>query len=103
MQSAPNSAMVIKEQVIKHDNITTSAGYSQLINKPTHFVDKTFFSIDLIFSSNLDITSNCGIQKAVHEECHHNIIYVTLNINVPLPLPYDREIWYYKHANMKNI
>ena len=32
------------------DNITTSAGYSQLINETTHFVNKTSFCIDLIFS-----------------------------------------------------
>ena len=72
---------------IELDNITTSAGYSQLINQLTHFVNKTCCCIDLIFSSDLNITRNCGIQKTVHEKCHHDIIYVTLNFNVPLPPP----------------
>ena len=31
------------------DNITTTAGYSKLINKPTHFVNGISFFIDLIF------------------------------------------------------
>ena len=67
------------------DNITISAGYSQLTNEPD--------CIDLIFSSDLNITSNYGIEKTIHEKCHHGIIYGTLNFNVPLPPPYCREIW----------
>ena len=43
---------------IECDNITTSAGYSQLINELTHLVNKTSSSIDLIFSSDLSITRN---------------------------------------------
>ena len=35
---------------IELDNITTSAGYSQLITETTHFVNKTSSCIDLIFS-----------------------------------------------------
>ena len=88
---------------IELDNITVSAGYSQLINEPTHFVNKTSSCIDLIFSSDLNITSNCGIEKTIHEKCHDDIIYRTLNFNVPLPLPYCREIWDYKHTNFENI
>ena len=78
---------------IELDNITTSAGYSQLINEPTHFVNKTSSCIDLIFSSDLNITRICGIEKTIHKKCHHDIIYGTLNFNVPLPPPYYREIW----------
>ena len=32
------------------DNITTSAGYSQMIDKPTHFINESSSCIDLIFS-----------------------------------------------------
>ena len=34
---------------IELDNVTTSASYSQLINKPEHFIHKTSSCIDLIF------------------------------------------------------
>ena len=71
---------------IELDSITTSAGYSQLINEQTHFVNKTSSCIDLIFSSDLNITRNCGIEKTIHEKCRHDIIYGTLNFN-------NREIW----------
>ena len=76
---------------IELDNITTSAGYSQLINELTHFVNKISFCIDLIFSSDLNITKNCGTEKTIHEKCPHDIIYGTLNFNVPLPPPHYRE------------
>ena len=85
------------------DSITKSAVYSQLINQPTHFVNKTSSCINLIFSSDLNITKNCGIEKTIHEKCHHDIIYGTWNLNVPLSPPYYREIWDYKHANTENI
>ena len=86
------------------DNITKSAGYSQLINQPTHFVNKTSSCVNLIFSSDLNITKNCGIEKTIHEKCHHDIIYGTWkNLDVPLSPPYYREIWDYKHANTENI
>ena len=58
--------------------------------------------IDLIFSSDLNIARNCRIEKSVLEKCHHDIIYGTLNFNLPLPPPYYTEIWDYKHANTEN-
>ena len=88
---------------IELDNITTSAGYSQLINELTHFVNKTSSCIDPIFSSDLDITTNCGIVNTINEKCHHDIIYGTFNLNVPLRPPYYREVCDYKHANTENI
>ena len=86
---------------IELDNITTSAGYSQLINEPTHFVNQTSSCFD--FFSDLNITRNYGIEQRVHEKCHQDIIYGSLNFNEPLSPPYYREIWDYKHANTENI
>lgn len=67
------------------DNITTSVG--QLINASTQFVNKNSSCIDLIFSSDLNITNNCGIDKTIHGKCHQNITYGTLNFTAPLPSP----------------
>ena len=80
------------------DNITTTAGYSQLINKPTHFINGTSSCIDLIFSSNVSFIRNYGIEQSIYEKCHHNITYGTLDFNVPLPPPYYREIWDFKNG-----
>ena len=85
------------------DNITTFAGYSQMIDKPTHFINESSFSIDLIFSSNPSLTKNCGTEHSIYDKYRHNIIYGTLNFKVPLPPPYYSEIWVYKKANIQNI
>ena len=47
------------------DNITTTAGYCQLINKPTHFINGNSSCIDLIFSSNVSFTRNYGIEQSI--------------------------------------
>ena len=47
------------------DNITTTAGYSQLTNKPTHFVNGTSSCIDLIFTSNVSFTRNYEIERSI--------------------------------------
>ena len=62
---------------LEMDNITTTAGYSQLINKPTHFINGTSSCIDLIFSSNVSFIRNYGIEQSIYEKCHHNITYGT--------------------------
>ena len=85
------------------DNITTSACYSQMIDKSTHFINESSSCIDLIFSSNPSLTKNCGIEHSIYNKCHHNIIYGTLNFKVPLPPPYHCGIWVYKKANIQNI
>ena len=85
------------------DSITTTAGYSQMINKPTHFINESWSCIDLIFSSNTSFVKNCGSELLICEKCHHNIIYGTLNFDIPLPPPYDKDIWDYKHANTEII
>ena len=89
--------------VLEIDNITTTAGYSQLINKPTHFINGTSSCIDLIFSSNVSFIRNYGIEQSIYEKYHHNITYGTLDFNVPLPLPYYRESWGYKNADTESI
>ena len=88
---------------IELDNITTTSGYNQMIDKPTHYINESSSCIDLIFSSNVNLTKNCGVEQSLYETYHHNIIYETLNFNVPLLPLYLREIWDYKNANIECI
>ena len=85
------------------DSIATTAGHSQMINKPTHFINESSSCIDLIFSSNTSFIKNCGSELSIHEKCHRHNIYETLNFDIPLPPPYYRDVWDYKHANTENI
>ena len=80
---------------IELDNITTTSGYNQMIHKPTYYINESSPCIDIIFSSNVNLMKNCGVEQSFSEKCHHNIFYGTLNFNIPLPPPYFREIWDY--------
>ena len=85
------------------ERITTAAGYSQMINKPRHFINESSSSIDLIFSSNTSFVKNCGSELSIYEKFHYEIIYGTLNFDAPLSPPYYRDAWDYKHANTESI
>ena len=74
-----------------------------MINKPTHFINESSSCIDLIFSSNTSFVKNCGSELSIYEKCHHNIIYGTLNFDIPLAPPYYRDVWDYKHDNTESI
>ena len=43
------------------DTPTSSAGYKQIINKPTHIANNTSSYTDLIFCSNLNLLLNHGV------------------------------------------
>ena len=84
------------------DSLTLSAGYNQITDKPTHVIN-TMSCIDLIFCTNQSVISNHGVDVSIFDKCHHNIIYGKINIRVPLPPTYVREVWDYQKANIKNI
>ena len=67
------------------DTLTSSAGYKQIINKPTHIVNNLSSCIDLIFCNNLNPLSNYSVDLSLFEKCHHNIIFDKINIRIPLP------------------
>ena len=85
------------------DTLTSTAGYSQIINKPTHFINNASSCIDLIFSTNTNLVTNSGVEQSLYKTCHHEIIYGEVNFKIPLPPPYYREIWDYKKADVENI
>ena len=68
------------------DKITTTSGYNQVIDKPTHYINELSLCIDLGFSSNVNFTKCCGVEQSIHQTSHHKIIYGALNFNIPLPL-----------------
>ena len=83
---------------IELDNITMTSGFNQMIDKPTHYINESSSCTDLIFSLNVNLTKNCGVEQSLYD-----IIYETLNFNIPLPHPYYRELWNFKSANSQCI
>ena len=85
------------------DFLTSSAGYTQIIDKPTHVINKSKSCIDLIFCTNQNVISKYGVDALLFDKCHHNVIYGKLNIRVPLPPVFIREVWNYSKADVQNI
>ena len=88
------------------DTLTSSAGYKQIINKPTDTLNNSFSCIDFIYFFILyimNIISNYDVDLSIFEKCHHSIIFGKINIRIPLLPSYVREVWDYRKANVKSI
>ena len=58
-----------------------------MIDIPAHYINELISScINLIFSLNVNLAKNCRVEQSFYEKYRHNIIYGTLNFNIPLPL-----------------
>ena len=44
-----------------------------------------------------------GVCPSLHSNCHHQITYCKLNLNIEYPPPYERFVWDYNRANAKGI
>lgn len=80
------------------DNIETTVGYSQVINKPTDSINGICTCI-----FNMSFIGNYGFEKSIFEKSHHTITYGSLDLYMLLPPPYNREIWDYKNAGTGSI
>ena len=84
---------------ISIENITSQFGLHQIINEPTHILENSSSCIDLIFTSQPNLSVESGTQPSLHPNCHHQIIYAKFNLEVLYPPPYTREVWDYKDSN----
>ena len=73
------------------------------INEPTHILPNSSSCIDLIFADKPNFIVESGVFPSLHVNCHQQIIYSKLNLNVIYPPPYQRLIWDYKKANVDCI
>ena len=71
------------------------------MDKSTHAVNSSMPCIDLIFCTNLNVISKHGVDVTIFDKRHHDIIYGKINIRVPLPPTYVREVWDYRRQIVK--
>ena len=57
----------------------------------------------IIFCTDQNVISKYGVDISIFEKCHHNIIYGKIDIRIPLPPKYVREVWDYSKADVQNI
>ena len=51
------------------ESLTSSAGYTQIIGKPTHAVNSSMSCIDLIFCTNINVISKHGVDVSIFDKC----------------------------------
>ena len=83
--------------------LTSTAGYTQLIDKPTHFFSGGCSYIDLIFCNKPELISEYVIDDSLFQTCHHNLIFGNINVKIPVPPAYSREFWNYRNGNAEGI
>ena len=82
---------------------TSSNGFPQLINEPTHIQTSSSSYIDFIFTDQPNLSVNSGVHASLHTNCHHQIVHSSFNLNICYPSPYQRLIWDHKKVDSKNI
>ena len=85
------------------DGIMSQFGLDQLIHEPTHITGERSSCIDLIFASQPNLVVESGVQSALHQNCHHQIVSARFSLKVVFPPPYDREVCHFKKANIDHI
>ena len=56
---------------ISVQNITSQFGVHQVINEPTHILEKSSSCIELTFTPQLNLSVESGTQSSLHPNCHH--------------------------------
>ena len=71
----------------------------QIIKELTHISNISSSCIDLIFTPQPNLITDCGVHSSLHPNCHHQIVFEKLNLHIVYPPPYSRETWHYREAN----
>ena len=59
--------------------------------------------IDPIFTNQSNLVIDSGVHPSLHTNCHHQIVYCKLNLNIKFLPPYERLVWDYNKADTEKI
>ena len=85
------------------DFLMSILGFHQTIDKLTYFFNNSFFCIDLIFTSKPKLVIEPGVHSSLNENCHQQLPYMKINLNVFYSPPNERELRHYKRVNLDLI
>ena len=85
------------------DALLESNDLTQLIDQPTNIESRGVSCVDLIITDQPNLLVDYGIHSSLDNFCHHQIIYGKVNVSVPSPPPYKRQVWDYSEANKEEI
>ena len=81
------------------NQLIESFSMTQLIDQSTQILANSSSLIDLIITDQVDMLVDSGFLPSPRDKSHHEIIYGKLNLDAPLPPPYNRRVWDYNEAN----
>ena len=73
------------------------------MSQPTHLLPQTCPCTDLIFTDQANLIVDSGVHPSLQSNCHHQITYCKLNLNIEYPPPYEPLVWDYNRANVEGI
>ena len=105
MPGHQNGGRMIRQlkEGLKIENLISQFSLSQVINEPRHISQKFNSCIDMLFTNQQNLINNSEIHPSLHSNCHHQIIYGKVNLEIFYLPRYERHIWHYKHANVDMI
>ena len=59
--------------------------------------------MNLIFTNQANIIIDSGVHLSLNEKCHHQIIYLKLNLKVEYPSLYICKVWDYNRSKTDSI
>ena len=77
--------------------------FRQLISQSTYLLPQTSSCTDLKFTDQPTLIVDSCAHPALQSNCHHQITYCKINLNVEYPPPYEGLVWDYNRANVDGI
>ena len=87
----------------KLESLTSQCGSKQVINNPTHILERNLSCIDLIFTPQPNLVKNSGVHLSRHLYCHHQKIHAKINLKIFYLPPLERVAWHYQDPNNDQI
>ena len=87
-------------EVYKIDITTSQFSLRQIIEEPTHILNTSASSIDLI-STNVVI--HFGVHPSIHPNSHHQVVFAKYNLSIFYAPPYNRLVWHYQQVITNHI
>ena len=87
-------------EVYKIDITTSQFSLRQIIEEPTHILNTSASSIDLI-STNVVI--HFGVHPSIHPNSHHQVVFAKYDLSIFYAPPYNRLVWHYQQVITNHI
>ena len=80
-------------------NIVTIEFTTLTLCRERSFIKIEAFAV-LVLTSQTNLVMESGVHSSLHPNCHHRVVFAKFNLFLLYPPPYERNVWFYKKANL---